>query len=34
MGCCANVRGGMSFAVAEAYRQWSDVDEEEVRQLL
>ncbi len=31
---CANVRGGMSFAVAEAYRQWSDVDEEEVRQLL
>jgi len=31
---CANIRGGRSFAVAEAYRQWSDVDEEEVRRLL
>jgi putative phosphoribosyl transferase len=31
---CANVRGGLSFAVAEAYRQWSDVNEEEIRHLL
>jgi putative phosphoribosyl transferase len=26
---CANVRGGWSFAVADAYEHWSDVDEEE-----
>ena len=31
---CANVRSGWSFAVAEAYRQWSDVDEEQVRRIL
>ncbi len=31
---CANVRSGWSYAVAAAYRQWSDVDEEEVRRLL
>lgn len=28
---CANVRGGYPFAVAEAYRQWSDVSEDEVK---
>jgi predicted phosphoribosyltransferase len=28
---CANVRGGWSFAVAAAYEQWADVDEDEVR---
>lgn len=27
---CANIRSGWSFAVADAYKQWSDVDEEEV----
>ena len=26
---CANLRGGWVFAVADAYEQWSDVDEEE-----
>ncbi len=31
---CANIRSGWSFAVAEAYRLWTDVDEEEVRRLL
>jgi len=31
---CANVRGGWSFAVADAYRKWRDVDEEEARRLL
>jgi putative phosphoribosyl transferase len=31
---CANVRGGLRFAVAEAYEQWSDVDEKEACQLL
>ena len=31
---CANVRGGASFAVAEAYRRWYDVSEAEVEQLL
>jgi putative phosphoribosyl transferase len=25
--CCANIRSGRRFAVAEAYRQWRDVDE-------
>jgi predicted phosphoribosyltransferase len=24
---CANVRGGARFAVADAYQEWSDVDE-------
>jgi putative phosphoribosyl transferase len=31
---CANVRGGWGFAVAEAYQNWYDVDEEEVIQIL
>lgn len=26
---CANIRGGFSFAVADAYEAWTDVDEEE-----
>jgi predicted phosphoribosyltransferase len=30
---CANIRGGVAFAVADAYRCWSDVDEEEVRRI-
>jgi putative phosphoribosyl transferase len=28
--CCANVRSGRRFAVAEAYRQWRDVTDEEI----
>jgi predicted phosphoribosyltransferase len=31
---CANVRGGRSFAVANAYENWYDVSENEVRRLL
>jgi len=31
---CANIREGASFAVADAYRSWSDVSEDEVRRLL
>jgi len=31
---CANVRTGWSFAVADAYDRWSDVDEETVRDIL
>ena len=31
---CANVRGGWSFAVADAYETWSDVGEDEVAALL
>ncbi len=31
---CANVRGGFSFAVADAYQHWSDVDESEVAAIL
>jgi len=31
---CANIRGGFSFAVADAYVQWSDVGEDEVATLL
>jgi putative phosphoribosyl transferase len=31
---CANIRGGFSFAVARAYRSWSDVAEEDVVELL
>ena len=27
---CANIRGGLSYAVASAYRHWSDVAEEDV----
>ena len=32
--CCANIRSGWSFAVADAYQRWSDVSEEELRVLL
>ena len=31
---CANIRSGISFAVADAYRHWSDVTEEEALKLL
>jgi putative phosphoribosyl transferase len=31
---CANVRGGFSFAVADAYEQWSDVPESEAARIL
>ncbi len=31
---CANVRSGFSFAVAEAYQRWYDVDESEAIQIL
>ena len=31
---CANVRGERSFAVADAYRSWSDVSEAEVQRIL
>lgn len=31
---CANIRSGMSFAVAEAYQHWSDVAEKDVIALL
>lgn len=31
---CANLRAGMRFAVADAYRNWRDVGEEEARRLL
>jgi putative phosphoribosyl transferase len=31
---CPNIRSGLSFAVADAYEQWSDLDEEEVIRLL
>ncbi len=31
---CANIRGGFSFAVADAYVKWSDVGEDEVAILL
>ncbi|MDH3690026.1 MAG: phosphoribosyltransferase family protein [Gammaproteobacteria bacterium] len=31
---CANIRTGLSFAVADAYERWSDVDQEEVVALL
>lgn len=31
---CANIRGGFSFAVADAYEQWTDVGEEEVMDIL
>jgi len=31
---CPNLRGGMSFAVAEAYENWYDVDQKEVLDLL
>lgn len=31
---CANIRGGLSYAVASAYQNWSDVAEEEVVKIL
>ena len=31
---CANIRGGLSYAVASAYRHWSDVAEEDVVKIL
>jgi predicted phosphoribosyltransferase len=31
---CPNLRSGFSFAVADAYEQWSDLDEQEVIRLL
>jgi putative phosphoribosyl transferase len=31
---CPNVRGGWSFAVADAYQEWYDVDDAEVSRLL
>jgi len=31
---CANIRSGDRFAVAEAYRRWRDLDEQEVLALL
>ena len=31
---CPNIRSGLSFAVADAYEQWSDLDEQEVLGLL
>jgi len=30
---CANIRGGWGFAVAEAYRRWVDLEEEEAVRL-
>ena len=32
--CCANIRRGRSFAVASAYRHWSDISEAEAEQIL
>lgn len=31
---CPNIRDGLSFAVADAYEQWSDLDEQDVIRLL
>ncbi len=31
---CPNIRGGRSYAVADAYENWTDLDEEEVVQIL
>jgi predicted phosphoribosyltransferase len=31
---CPNIRGGRSYAVADAYEHWRDMDEEEVVQIL
>jgi predicted phosphoribosyltransferase len=31
---CANIRGGWGFAVAEAYQNWYDVEDEEVAEIL
>jgi predicted phosphoribosyltransferase len=32
--CCANVRGGFSFAVADAYEIWRDLTEDEIAAML
>jgi putative phosphoribosyl transferase len=32
--CCANVRGGSRFAVADAYENWRDLEEDEVAAIL
>ncbi len=34
MVCCANIRGGPSFAVASAYQFWDDVSEAEAEEIL
>ena len=31
---CPNIRGGLSYAVADAYEEWRDLDEEEVARML
>ena len=31
---CANVRSGLSFAVADAYKRWTDVSDDEVMDIL
>jgi len=31
---CPNLRGGLTFAVADAYEHWRDLDEEEVKKIL
>lgn len=31
---CANIRGGLSYAVADAYRDWTDISEDEVMDIL
>jgi len=31
---CSNLRSGLSFAVADAYERWSDLDEQEVIRIL
>ena len=31
---CANIRGGFSYAVADAYQNWTDVSEDEVEAIL
>jgi predicted phosphoribosyltransferase len=31
---CANIRGGLSYAVASAYRHWSDVAEKDMIKIL
>ena len=31
---CPNIRGGWGFAVADAYKRWSDVNEDEVIEIL
>lgn len=32
--CCANIRGGFSFAVADAYEIWRDLTEDEIAAML